>query len=244
VSRDGEEFTVTMTAPSGCAWTVSGDAWIAVTDGRSGSGDGSIRLAVAPNTGAARTGTVRVATETLTVQQAGAAACSYSIKPTYYNAGKGPDDILVNVTTTDSSCAWTASTTASWVTIDSGRTGTGNGTVHLVIPPNAGAPRSTTVTIAGNPFTLTQEGSCLATIKPRSYESGRGPDNILIAVTIDASCQWTAASPASWVTVAEGATGTGSGNVRLLVQPNTGATRSVTLTIAGQPFDLRQLGPQ
>jgi hypothetical protein len=245
VSRDGEEFTVTMTAPAGCAWTVSGDTtWIAVTDGRSGSGDGGIRLAVAANTGAARTATVRVATETLTVQQSGAPACSYSIKPTYYNAGKGPDDILVNVTTTDSSCGWTASTNASWVTIDSGRTGTGNGTVHLVIPANAGAPRSATVTIAGNPLTLTQEGACVATIKPRSYESGRGPDNILIAVTIDASCPWTATSTASWVTVAEGATGTGNGTVRLLVQPNTGAVRSVTLTIAGQPFDLRQLGPQ
>src|SRR4029453_7832234 len=118
--------------PSGCPWTVSGDtSWIAVTDGRSGSGNGSVRLAVAANTGAPRTASVRVATETLTVQQA-AAACSYSIKPTYYNAGKGPDDILINVTT-GGSCTWTASTNASWVTIESGRTGTGNGTVHLVI---------------------------------------------------------------------------------------------------------------
>jgi hypothetical protein len=46
------------------------------------------------------------------------------------------------------------------------------------------------------------------------------------------------------VTVAEGATGTGNGTVRLLVQPNSGPTRSVTLTIAGQPFDLRQFGSQ
>jgi len=40
------------------------------------------------------------------------------------------------------------------------------------------------MTIAGIPFTLTQEGAaCSATIKPRSYEVGRGPDDILIAVT-------------------------------------------------------------
>jgi hypothetical protein len=176
------------------------------------------------------------------VQQA-AGACSYSIKPTYYNAGKGPDDILVNVTT-GSGCGWTTTTNASWVTIDSGRAGSGSGSVHLVIPANAGAARSTTVTIAGNPLTLTQEGACVATLKPNWYEAGRGPDTILIAVTIDAACSWQAASTVPWASVAEGATGTGSGNVRLVVQPNSGPARSVTLTIAGQPFDLRQLGSQ
>ena len=175
------------------------------------------------------------------MQQA-AAVCTYGIKPTSYHAGKGPDDILVNVTT-GSSCLWTASTNASWVTIDSGRTGTGSGTVRLLIPANGGPPRSTTVTIAGNPFALTQDGGgCVATIKPQSYEAGRGPDTIRIAVTIDAACSWTAASTVSWAAVAEGQTGTGSGTVRLDVQPDTGPTRSVTLTIAGQPFELRQLG--
>jgi hypothetical protein len=63
-------------------------------------------------------------------------------------------------------------------------------------------------------------------------------------VTVDATCSWQATSTVPWVSVAEGATGTGSGTVRLLVQPNSGTTRSVTLTIAGQPFDLRQLGSQ
>jgi len=130
--------------------------WIAVIDGRSGSGNGSIRIAVAANTGASRTGSVRVATETLTVQQAGA-ACSYNIKPTYYNAGKGPDNILVNVTTA-SSCTWTASTNAPWVTIDSGRTGTGSGAVRLLLQPNSGPTRSVTLTIAGQPFDLRQLG--------------------------------------------------------------------------------------
>ena len=176
------------------------------------------------------------------MQQA-AALCTYNIKPTYYHAGKGPDDILVNVTS-GGWCTWTASTNASWVTIDSGRTGTGSGTVRLVIPANGGSPRSTIVTIAGNPFTLTQDGACVATIKPGWYEAGRGPDTILIAVTIDAACSWTAASTVSWVTVADGGTATGSGTVRLEVQPNSGPPRSVTLTVAGQPFDLRQLGSQ
>jgi hypothetical protein len=100
------------------------------------------------------------------------------------------------------------------------------------------------VTIAGNPFTLTQAGACVATIKPQWYEAGRGPDEFPIAVTADATCSWKSASTVSWVTVAEGATGIGNGTVRLVVQPNSGPTRSVTLTIAGQPFELRQFGSQ
>ena len=39
-----------------------------------------------------------------------------------------------------------------------------------------------------------------------------------------------------------GATGTGKGKVRLVVQANDGPAREVVLTIAGQPFELRQDG--
>jgi hypothetical protein len=55
-------------------------------------------------------------------------------------------------------------------------------------------------------------------------------------------CPWTASSSVSWVTVAEGASGAGKGKVRLLVQANDGPARQVVLTIAGQPFELRQDG--
>jgi hypothetical protein len=44
--------------------------------------------------------------------------------------------------------------------------------------------------------------------------------------------------------VVEGRSGSGNGTVRLLVDANSGAARAVTLTVAGQPFDLRQNGSQ
>jgi hypothetical protein len=186
---------------------------------------------------------VRVASETLTVHQE-RGACTYSIKPAYYNAGRGPDDILIDVTA-ESGCAWTATTDASWVTVESGRSGSGNGSVRLLIPANSGPPRTALVTIAGHTFTLSQNGLCTPSIKPGNYHAGRGPDDIRIVVTAEAGCAWTAASSVSWVTVAEGRTGSGSGIVRLLVQANSAAAaRSVTLTIAGQPFELRQNGSQ
>jgi hypothetical protein len=212
-----------------------------VADNRSGSGSGNVRLVVEANSGPPRTGTVRIASETFTVHQAGG-ECTYSIKPSYYNAGRGPDQIVVSVTA-PSGCTWTAATAASWVTIE-GRSGSGDGTVRLVIPENTGAPRTAVVTIAGETFTLQQEGPCMSSIKPAYYNAGRGPDDIRIAVTSDAGCSWSAASGVNWVTVAEGRSGSGSGTVRLIVQPNSGAARSVTLTIAGQPFELHQEGSQ
>jgi hypothetical protein len=242
VGRDPEEFSVTMAAPAGCTWAVSSDVrWITVADGGSGEGSGSFRLAVGGNTSGPRSGTVRVATETFTVNQA-AGTCTYGIRPTHYNAGRGPDDITIDVTA-DSGCAWTASTNAAWVTVDAGRSGSGNGTVRLLVQPNSGGERTAIVLIAGHTFTLHQEeGACTTAIKPGSYHAGRGPDVIRVEVTAGSGCTWRAASPVGWVTIAEGATGSGSGVVRLVVLPNSGPARAVTLTIAGQPFALRQNG--
>ena len=79
-----------------------------------------------------------------------------SLKPTNYDAGRGPDDIQIKVTA-DPGCAWSTTNTASWVTVAEGRSGTGNGTVRLIVEANFGAARTTTVTIGGQPFSLRQE---------------------------------------------------------------------------------------
>ncbi len=66
--------TVNVQSDPGCAWTAStGDNWITLTSG-SGSGDGQVRFSVTPNlVPAARTGTITVAGQPLTVVQAGTA---------------------------------------------------------------------------------------------------------------------------------------------------------------------------
>ena len=63
--------SVSVTAGSGCAWTaVSNDAWITVTGGASGTGDGTVSYSVATNTATSqRAGTVTIAGETFTVTQ-------------------------------------------------------------------------------------------------------------------------------------------------------------------------------
>jgi hypothetical protein len=177
----------------------------------------------------------------VTVEQgAPRTSCTYEIKPTYYDAGRGPDDIRVSVDA-PGGCAWTATSPADWVTVAEGRSGSGDGAVRLRVEANNGPERTANLTIAGSTFRLRQYG-CSTTIKPNSYHSGRGPDQISIAVKAEGGCTWTAASTVSWVSVAEGRTGSGDGTVRLVVQPNSGDERRVTLVIAGHSFELRQSG--
>ena len=65
-------FNVT-TNETYCTWTaVSNAAWITVTGGASGTGNGTVNYSVAANTGAARTGTITAAGQTFTINQAAA----------------------------------------------------------------------------------------------------------------------------------------------------------------------------
>ena len=58
---------------------------------------------------------------------------------------------------TDPGCSWSASGGASWLTITSGATGSGTGTVTYTTAANTTASaRSATLTIAGQPFVVTQ----------------------------------------------------------------------------------------
>ena len=72
-------FGVTANSPS-CAWTaVSNAAWITITSGASGSGNGPVGFSVAANSGGARNGTITAAGQTFTITQAaGGASYAYS----------------------------------------------------------------------------------------------------------------------------------------------------------------------
>lgn len=83
-------------------------------------------------------------------------ACTFTLSATgqAFNPGGGTGS--VNVTTT-TGCAWTASSSANWVTINSGASGAGNGTVNFTVAANGDInARTATLTIAGQSFTVTQ----------------------------------------------------------------------------------------
>jgi hypothetical protein len=165
-------------------------------------------------------------------------ACTYSISSSGDNVPVGDGTGTVGVSTM-STCPWTAESNASWITITSGATGTGNGSVSYRFASNVGAARTGTLTIAGRTFTVAQ-AACSYSISPGSDNVSANDGAGTTSVSTTSTCAWTAASNASWITVASGATGTGNGTVSYRFTLNLGAPRTGTLTIAGRTFTVAQ----
>jgi len=66
--------------------------------------------------------------------------------------------------TAGASCAWTAVSNATWITITSGASGNGSGTVVYSAAPDNGVQRSGTITIAGQTFTVAQTSPLISTL--------------------------------------------------------------------------------
>ena len=85
--------------------------------------------------------------------------CKYSISPTKSTHPAVGDSGFIRVTSNGNDCSWSASTTADWITITSGSSGTGSGTVNYKLDANSGSTsRSSVISVAGKNHTVTQEG--------------------------------------------------------------------------------------
>lgn len=231
-----------VTTQAGCAWTAGADvAWITVTSG-GGTGDGSVQYEVEANPSSdERSGAVTVAGVAHTVTQSGA-ACTSSLLPA---SGSYPPEGTVETVevSTPEGCPWSASSDVAWVTITSGASGEGPGTVSIEVAANAGAAgRSTTLSIAGESFAVTQGGAgCTYSVSPTSvdvtYEGGTGT----LGVTAPDGCGWTAASEDGWLTFTAPASGSGNGSVGYTIAANADTSpREGTATVAGQTFTVTQ----
>ena len=87
----------------------------------------------------------------------GGSACTYSISPASQSLGLDGGSGTVNVTA-PSECTWTAVSNSTWITITSGTSGSGNGSVNYSVSSNTGPDRAGTLTIAGRTFTVLQTG--------------------------------------------------------------------------------------
>ena len=159
VAAAGGNYSIAVTAGSGCSWTAATTAnWIAITHGSAGSGAGQASYAVSPNSGSAsRTGTVTIAGLTLTITQP-VLQCSYSLGIGPVAAGAGGYSGTVSVTA-PAGCAWTASSNSTWITIPSGNAGSGSGRVSYAVSPNTAiATRTGSLLVAGIALTVTEPG--------------------------------------------------------------------------------------
>ena len=237
-SSSGGSASVGVTAPAGCAWTAASNVpWISISSGSGGSGNGTVQLGIAANADAERRGTVTIGGQTFTIVQAG--GCTFSISPAAQNLPAGGGSGSVNVNTTGA-CTWTATTSAPWISITSGGSGTGPGTVQFTGAANAGSARSGTITAAGQTFTVTQDAGCSPVVAPDTIGQSAAGGSQNVSVTTAPECSWTAVSNAPWIAIAVGASGSGNGTVQLDIQSNTGPARSATATIAGRTVSVNQ----
>ena len=175
-----------------------------------------------------------------------APVCSYSVSqpyPSSFPASGGDGSAAVS---TQSSCDWNGSSDSQWVTVTSGSSGTGNGSVGFHVSPNTGGYRSATLGIAGKTVRVTQDSGippCSYSLNPTQAEYGADGGGGSIAVYAGAGCAWNAASNAGWVTITAVSTGAGNGTVVYSIAANASTnSRTGTLNIAGQTFTVKQAG--
>ena len=170
----------------------------------------------------------------------GTGTCTFTVSPTSATLGAAGGTTSVTLST-GSGCAWTAGSSASWITV-SPTGGSGSGSATLTVAANsATTARSGTATIAGQTVTVTQAGaaSCTFGVSPTAATVAAAGQTLTVNLTTEAGCAWGAASNASWITLSA-TSGTGSWTLFAAVAPNAGSGRTGTLSIAGQTVTITQ----
>jgi len=118
-----------------------------------------------------------------------AIGCCIYISPISQNFTSSGGTGNISVTTSSSICNWTTTSNDSWITITSGTSGTGSGTVNYSVSANTTTSQRTGTmtiageTIAGETFIVTQQGlTCTYTISStsQSFSSSGGTGSVSV----------------------------------------------------------------
>lgn len=234
----GGERQVAVSAPAGCNWTAeSRTSWITISSASTFSGPGTVTFRVAATDGPERSGTLIVAGHPVTITQG--QGCTFTVTPASISiaASGGPTVIQVQ---SGSGCGWSATSDTAWITVTAGANGNGSGQVQITIAANTGPARSGSVTVAGHQVTITQAQGCTYAVTPTNISVAASGGPGVIQVQSASDCGWSAASDTPWITVAAGASGNGSGQVQIVVAPNTGPARNGSVTVAAHAVTVAQ----
>jgi uncharacterized protein (TIGR03437 family) len=237
---------LTVTTASSCPRNATSNVnWITVLSPPGFFGSGQIEYKVAQNFGPPRTGKITLGNATYTVNQG--SGCSYDFSPTSKQFDAVGGSGAINVTCSDPGCPRDLTSNANWITIVGGNNATGNGPVTYTVAPNNGPARTGQITHSNTltPFYITQAGGCGFTLSSSifNFQPGNGVSSIHVTAS-SSQCPWSALSNAPWVKITSGANGTGSGTVAFTVEPNPGALRTTTITIANKTATINQFGNQ
>ena len=258
----GGSGSVTVTTASGCTWTATSDrGWMTITSGANGTGNGVVSVSVSANSGdSVRTGALTIAGQAVSVREDPLEACTLSISPA--NAAHAADAATGSFSVSaPSHCQWTATAAVPWLRIASGSPGAGNGTIAYAVEANRdSSARSGGITVEQQTFLVNQAGAgspppppppplCEYSVTPIQFTPCMAsPSTLTAAITTAQGCTWTATAGASWISVTEGQSGSGPGNIVFRISENWDEPRQAVVMVrwptvtAGQNLQVAQAG--
>jgi hypothetical protein len=122
-------------------------------------------------------------------------ACRYDISPSDVSIGAAETDGIVRVTASRADCAWNATSSAPWLTITAGVSGSGDGDVRWAAATNTdSAPRTGALAIATHTFTVHQAGSAPVQVTLTGVVSDLGGTCPAVTFVVDRTRVTTTAS--------------------------------------------------
>jgi len=257
-SDSGGSGSIVITASdASCVWTAtSGASWVTL-GATSGTGTGTLGYQVGSNGSTdSRSTTVSVGGQSHVVSQSGrsAAPCTFEISPAGATLGDAGGTGTFAVIAPDG-CGWTATSSAPWVVVTGGTSGSGNGTVAFSLTENNGdTTREATIGVADRLFAITQLAepeapvACVYSVSPVLFEPCMPASWASTTVTAPNSCTWSASVDVPWLTITNGASGSGTGQVTFTFTDNYYAPRTGLVMVrwptptAGQNVRVEQAG--
>jgi hypothetical protein len=199
----GASLSLSVTTQAGCAWTpVPSGSWFHLFQT---PGSNTVVVATTPNfTNVPFTGSIVIGTQTIPVtvlanDPTRPPSCATGVTPTSVTfAGGEPKTITVAA---PPGCAWGVTNTHGWLGAHP-QSGSGNGTVQLVVGPNPGSPRSPQITVAGTTVNVSQLTTCIDALSPSLVSiPATGGKGELTTPRQPHCTAWKASSSDSWIQV-------------------------------------------
>lgn len=258
----GGAGTVQVMTTATCPWQAASQAsWISITGSATGTGVGQVTFTVAAHAETVgRAGTLTLAGQTIHIEQRGnTAACEYRVEPVSLFTCMSWSQDLVSQISTQAGCPWTATSTAGWMTVIEGGSGSGSGTVRLRGDANYDARRSAILQVrwptatAGQNVVVDQAGCTYAvstTAVAFTASGGNGRFDVFqqsdpyeCGGPLQNGCVWSAVADVPWITITNSMPRTGDDPVLFTVAANPAFTpRTGTITVRNRIVTITQAG--
>ncbi|MEE4240323.1 MAG: BACON domain-containing carbohydrate-binding protein [Desulfopila sp.] len=246
----GGSGSLEFTASDDCTWeAIVSDDWVNINQGISGYGSGLIEFEVETNTNTeSRTATITLHNAVYTIYQSPGSDCIPTLEPTHQNfyAEGGLGTIGISIADI---CTWEASGENSWITIESGKSGQGYGTIMYRVSENDTIyGRGAAILVNGIMHSIQQDTStgCTLRLAPGALSFTADGGSGTVDIITEEHCNWQASCSSDWIEfeVSQILYGLGNGQLEYKVKPNLStSTRTAIIDVEGRIHTIRQHSP-